>query len=582
MLLALSVQTHAAGANGFIQQGENLVGAGATGPANFGYATALSADGNTAMVGGPGNGPHGEGAVWVFTRSGASWTQQGEKLTVSDEAGPLDEGARFGSSIALSADGNTAVIGGPGDYFQSGAAWVFTRTGSSWHEQSKINKEGGAYPCLFDRFGSAVALSANGNTALIGCPGENGGGTAWVFTRTGETWTQQSSKLTGSGQSSAARFGAGVALSADGNTALIGAPANEGGGSAWIFSRSGETWTQQGAPLAVDGGISESAEFGETVALSGDGNTALIGAPNEDEPVGAAWVFVQTPEGWTQQSPKLVGVGEIGEGAFGMSLALSSDGNTALIGAPYDSAFAGAVWEFLRLGETWTQDGQKLTGAGEGREVFGQGMALSADAQTALVGAPSLNEGVGLASALVNEPTGPAPTVARLSSKKGPSVGGVSVTITGTNFETVAAVRFGAALVRNVTINSPTSITVITPPGTSGQTDVTVQTPNGTSEANNKDRYTFEAPVVSTLSPASGSKLGGFAITVTGGGFGVGTAATTFKVGKGIATAVHCASASRCTMLAPAAAKAGPVDVRATANGKTSKKNPPTDQFVYQ
>jgi hypothetical protein len=120
--------------------------------------------------------------------------QQAEKLAGSGQAGaPVP---RLGMSVALSADGNTALVGGPGDYGKTGAAWVFTRSGSTWTQQgSKLTAAGEQGE---GQFGSSVALSPTGNTALVGGPGDAAGlGAAWVFTRTGSTWTQQGPKLTG-------------------------------------------------------------------------------------------------------------------------------------------------------------------------------------------------------------------------------------------------------------------------------------------------------------------------------------------------------------------------------------------------
>ena len=165
----------------FIQQGPKLTASDESGQGEFGESVALSADGNTALIGGSGD-DNDKGAAWVFTRSGDTWTQQGPKLTASDESGP----GWFGSSVALSADGNTALIGGPADGGSTGvdgdgAAWVFTRTGSTWTQQ------GAKLPAPDQSaFGSSVALSADGNTALIGGPNDNNSrGTTWVFTRSG-------------------------------------------------------------------------------------------------------------------------------------------------------------------------------------------------------------------------------------------------------------------------------------------------------------------------------------------------------------------------------------------------------------
>jgi hypothetical protein len=100
--------------------------------------------------------------------------------------------------------------------------------------------------------------------------------------------TQQGAKLTGTGETGSGRFGISVALSSDGNTALIGANKDGFGGAAWVFTRSGSTWTQQGTKLTpLDGGFGD--QFGSSVALSSDGNTALIGGPVDNSNAGAAW-----------------------------------------------------------------------------------------------------------------------------------------------------------------------------------------------------------------------------------------------------------------------------------------------------
>ena len=358
----------------FVEQVPKLTGGTEeSGKGDFGGSVALSADGKTALVGAPED-DSGVGAVWVFVRSGSTWTQQGSKLTGAGEVGA----GKFGTSVALSASGYTALIGAPGDHGKLGAAWVFTRTGSTWTRQGPKLTGGGEVAEA--RFGYGVALSADGNTALIGGPdesegGANEGGAAWVFTRTGSTWTQQGSKLTGTGEVIDPLFGFSVALSADGNTALIGGPEDdiEGSnpGAAWVFTRSGSTWTQQGPKLTGTGEVGR-ADFGYSVALSGEGNTALIGAPRDEseEPYsGAAWVFARSGSTWTR-GPKLDPLDELekggaGEQGFGRSVALSTAGTTALVSTPGDNRGTGAAWTFAYRGSTWVQQGPKLTGAGE-------------------------------------------------------------------------------------------------------------------------------------------------------------------------------------------------------------------------
>jgi FG-GAP repeat protein len=394
-----------------IQQGNKLVPGDETGPGSeAGTSVAMSADGNTALVGGIGDEPHGkpmEGAAWVFTRSGSTWSQQA-KLTGGGEQG---EG-QFGISVALSADGNTALVGGINDETagkQVGAAWVFTRSGSTWTQQG-AKLTGGGEEGLNGRFGKSVALSGDGNTALVGAyfdenaKKEPQGGSAFVFTRSGGAWKHQGAKLTGSNEEGLAEFGISVALSADGNTALVGGPNDEGkaklsmSGAAWVFTRSGASWAQQGSKL-TGAGESGPGELGWSVALSADGNTALAGAPADGD--GAAFAFARTGTTWTQQGSKLVPSDATTGAAFGSGVALSADGTLALIGGPTDkdsSVPTGAAWEFARTGSSWAQQLGKILGSGEAPESeFGAAVALAADGDTALLGAPidAVNTGAG-------------------------------------------------------------------------------------------------------------------------------------------------------------------------------------------
>jgi hypothetical protein len=303
----------------FSQQGPKLVGTGAAGSASSqGTSVSLSADGNTAIVGGPGDG-NGAGAAWVWTRSGGIWIQQGTKLVGSGAEG---SSSSQGTSVSLSADGNTAIVGGPGDGNGPGAAWVWTRSGGIWIQQgTKLVGSGAVGTIGPGALGNAsyqgwsVSLSADGNTAIVGGPGDNpdfgpfenlGVGAAWVWTRSGGVWTQQGTKLVGSSAVGNARQGQSVALSADGNTAIVGGPddntdsgssENLGVGAAWVWTRSGGVWTQQSTKLVGSGSIGN-ARQGFSVSLSGDGNTAFVGgdADNTGTPgssVGAAWVFAQ-------------------------------------------------------------------------------------------------------------------------------------------------------------------------------------------------------------------------------------------------------------------------------------------------
>lgn len=396
----------------FTQQGDKLVGSGyafSTDPnsghmnVTQGVSVALSADGNTLAVGGSLDSPGG--AVWIFVRSGGVWTQQGDKLTGEGAIGSIvGNGASQGHSVALSADGNTLLVGGREDNFLIGAVWVFTRSDGKWTQQG--DKLVGSGAVAGSEQGSGVALSADGNTALIGGSFDGatdigkGHGAVWVFTRSKGVWTQQGEKLVGTGGSDGSGQGISVSLSADGNTALVGGsldgstPSSNGAGAAWVFTRSGGVWTQQGDKLVGAGAVGTAIQ-GFSVSLSGDGNTALIGGYADNNYVGAAWVFTRSNGVWTQQGDKLIGTGAVGAAKQGFGVALSASGDTALIGGPGDSvtgtsASNGATWAFTRGNGVWTQLGNKLVGTGSSTKKGRQGsaVALSADGTTAAVGGP--------------------------------------------------------------------------------------------------------------------------------------------------------------------------------------------------
>jgi hypothetical protein len=346
------------------QQGTKLVGTGAIGDALQGTSVALSDDGNTAIVGGyDDNG--GAGAAWVYTRKGGLsdgvWSQQGAKLVGRGAVG----GAAQGVSVGLSGDGNTAIVGGIHDNSKVGAAWVYTRKGGLsdgvWYQQgAKLvgrGAVGGAEdpPGVFARGagqGFSVALSGDGNTAMVGGILDNNfAGATWVYTRIRGAWYQQGAKLVDTGAASAEQ-GRSVSLSADGNTAIVGGLSdNDHTGAAWVYTRIRDVWHQQGAKLVGKGAVGGAAQ-GISVALSGDGNTAIVGGHLDNGEVGAAWLYTRSgglSDGvWSQQGAKLVGTGAIGGAAQGYSVSLSGDGHTAIVGGVLDNNLVGAAWVYTR------------------------------------------------------------------------------------------------------------------------------------------------------------------------------------------------------------------------------------------
>lgn len=389
------------------QEQPKLVGTGAVASGNQGMSVALSADGNTAIVGGPGPNnadrdrppPVGPaGAAWVFTRRGGLWKQQGGKLVgaTSEYGGGLWS---QGASVAVSGDGNTTIVGGPSDNRTLGAAWVFSRSGDVWTQQgNKLVGTGAGEPALPLGQGMSVALSADGDTAIVGGWGAEG---AWVFTRSGGAWSQQGKKLIGTGAVGKARQGMSVGLSADGNTALVGGWSDNGEtGAAWVFTRSGGVWTQQGKKLVGTDAVGR-ARQGMSVALSADGNTAILGGPGDNRwyrlapfglgATGAAWVFTRNGSNWTQQN-KLISTGAVAR--LGTSVALSADGNIAVVGGFAEDG--GVALVFTRTnGSQWAQQ-KKLAGTrAVGKSA--PSVALSADGGVVMLGASNDNGGLGAA-----------------------------------------------------------------------------------------------------------------------------------------------------------------------------------------
>jgi len=251
-------------------------------------------------------------------------------------------------SVALSADGNTAIVGGWSDNNKIGAAWVFTRSGGVWIQQGK--KLVGTDAVGSARQGMSVALSADGNTAIVGGPGDNlwdrsvpfglgPAGAAWVFTRTGGVWTQQGNKLVGIG--GVARQGTSVALSADGNVAIVGG-FGEDGGVASVFTRNGGQWTPD-KKLIGTGAVGKSAP---AVALSADGSIVMIGGSNDNGGVGAAWVFMRSG-GYSTQDKNLVGTAAVGKSA---PSAASAADSIVVVGRSNDNGGVGAASMFTRSG----------------------------------------------------------------------------------------------------------------------------------------------------------------------------------------------------------------------------------------
>ena len=345
---------------------------------NFGRALTLTADGQTSAIGAPNDEDAGyaTGSVYVFVEKASTWLQEA-KLTASD-ASTYDY---FGNSVATGAVGNLALIGAPGNDdngLSSGSAYVFERNGSVWTQQIKLTpSDGGPH----HSFGNSVSLAANGETALIGAGGSRGE-RAYVFEYVDSIWIQ-SAQLLPPDPSPNLGFAGSVALSGDGKTAIIGArdAAVGGAGKAYVFVRGDFGWTLQMILHHPD--PQPWGKFGRSVALSANGDTALVGAK------GKAYVFVRSGFMWSQEAD-LAPFGSGLAGGFALSVSLSGDGGTALIGAwaASETFFVeGAAYVFSRNGANWIPKVKLNASDAEWYGQLGYATALTPDGSTALVGA---------------------------------------------------------------------------------------------------------------------------------------------------------------------------------------------------
>jgi hypothetical protein len=450
-------------------------------PGHIGNAVAIGTDGNTIVVGAPhessaarginGNADdnllYASGAAYVFVRRGDAWVQQA--YVKASNAGQSD---LFGMNVALSADGSTMAVSAPwersaatginGDQNddslpQAGAVYVFTRAGDSWSQQAYVKASNtgrraseGELLGDGDQFGLSLALSGDGNTMAVGAPSEDSAatgingdqandaaqsaGSVYVFSRTGNTWTQQA-YVKGSNTEAGDLFGYDVSLSEDGKT-LVAAGYDEdgsgrgvnvdqgngvnGSGAIYVFSREGTSWKQD---AYLKGSRSEGNDaLGFSVAISGDGSTIVAGAGDEsclvgginpqgcdmDKPedasggtAGAAYVWVRSGDTWREQAFIKASNPDL-QDSFGANLAVSRDGNTLLVGAAMEDSRArgingdqqddsatesGAAYLFTRSGAAWSQATYIKAENADEFDEFGASVAVSGDGRTLIIGA---------------------------------------------------------------------------------------------------------------------------------------------------------------------------------------------------
>jgi hypothetical protein len=321
----------------------------------------------------------------VHVRTDGSWTQQAELVGSGTTANDL-----FGQAVAI--DGDTAVVGAYLDdavAADSGAAYVFTRTGTTWTQQAVLTANDGGPT---DWFGASVEIS--GDAIVVGTPFEDPVGTdsgaAYVFRRTGTTWTQQA-KLVATDGATGDRFGFSVGI--DGDTVVAGAYRDDttaaDAGSAYVFTRIGGiggTWSQQAKLVASD--PAENNFFGYDVDVSG--NRVVAGAYGRDvggANSGAAYVFSRSGTSWAEEAELAASDPAVGD-ALGSSAAI--DGTRVVAGASLDDTDAGADSGSVRVfafdGVSWFEETTLVAGDAAAFNYFGAAVAV--DANTVAAGAP--------------------------------------------------------------------------------------------------------------------------------------------------------------------------------------------------
>jgi hypothetical protein len=355
------------------------------------FGAAVAVDGDIALMGAPADCPMGiyaAGSAYVFTRSSSGWSQKA-KLLASDFA----ECSQFGCAVAAS--GDTLVVGAGNDAGSVGAVYVFTRNGNTWTQQVKLTPTD---PTAARAFGSAVALE--GEILVAGAPADAeagaNAGAAYVFVRNGTTWSQQA-KLLPAAPAPAQAFGSAVAVS--GNCVAVGIPRVDegvGAGSVQVFVRSGDAWLQQAELIAPEVGVD--ARLGWSVAVEGE--TILAGAPQDSGAglwAGAAYLFTRNAGTWSL-SAKLTAEAPQDYDFCGNSVGLR--GGRAVVGAANAANLPtyrnGAAHLFQRSGSTWTRTSMLRPADNAEGDQFGFSLAVSATAL--IVGTPYKDLGWGQAS----------------------------------------------------------------------------------------------------------------------------------------------------------------------------------------
>lgn len=341
------------------------------GAVNDRLASSVSMSGDYAILGAPFDNDKGDksGSAYIFKRDGDTWSQQAKILAADGEIHD-----QFGTSVSIC--GDLVIVGAFHDSNMTGSAYIFKRDGTKWIQQAKLTASDKAAD---DWFGYSVSIS--GDYAILTAPFDDdkgiSSGSAYIFKRDGEKWSQQA-KLVPSDGAAYDNFGYST-ISICGDLAIVGVPYDddkgEESGSAYIFKRDGEKWSQQAKLLAADGTAGN--RFGWSVSIGK--NLAFAGVPYDEDRgyrSGSAYVFKWDGKKWSQQQ-KIIPVDTDTGDYLGNHVSVSGD--LAIIGAPHLYP-AGGAYIFKSDGKNWSQQAKLIPSDGAPTDLFGWSAAIDSDA----------------------------------------------------------------------------------------------------------------------------------------------------------------------------------------------------------
>lgn len=348
----------------------------------FGSAIALSGDGKTAVISSPGKEKFG--AVYVFEKTDNEWIEVAEL-----EASDRNQGDYFGYSVSISFSGDVILVSSYKTKDKGGSAYIFVKQEKAWREEAKLTSSS-----VSDCFGSKVAISSNGKIVLVGAPGyDSDTGAVYIFTKDQQKWIEVK-KIMASDAKSKSRFGFSLDLSADQSTLIVGAYRSDGKrGSAYIFRMN--PFPDKEISKLISTERTAKSYFGYSVALSSDGSKALVGACGEQGHKGSCYLFVKDLNNWREYTRLTAQQGDKGD-KFGCSVSLTD--NLILVGASGANENKGSAYLFnLEYDEdTGFTEVYTLTPSSlEEGDRLSQASAVSSDSSMILLGAPEAEDGRG-------------------------------------------------------------------------------------------------------------------------------------------------------------------------------------------